>query len=455
MAAHSTDALTAFQWRPQPEAARLVGELTATLCEKCPPVRQLAERMRSETGTRLVDWIDHFMCPAGEELKRRLRETGFVAEEQGHAATWSHPHGLFPRVRLRDRARPGAAIKVDSVSDFVEAQGLKGRVEIEGGPHATPRRARVFEIDEGEWWAFERHGGADYQPHESTAERAAAVEQHRRAFRQRRRDFTDDAEGFAHAEQLTRDAVAALGAERASDLFFAAEREYWQSRNRAAQVQKARQDRLGLGWGNHDHHTYRSSREHFARLIALLERLGLVCRERFYAGSEAGWGAQVLEQPHSGVVVFADVDLAPGEVAQDFAHEPLTPQKELGTVGLWCRLHGEAALPAGMHHLEAQFDFQAAREQLRAEGIESMAPFTDFPYLKQCFTQGETWPVRPERIDALLAEGRITPEQAEKFRREGAIGSHLEILERNDGYKGFNQTGVSEIIRATDPRRAR
>jgi hypothetical protein len=29
----------------------------------------------------------------------------------------------------------------------------------------------------------------------------------------------------------------------------------------------------------------------------------------------------------------------------------------------------------------------------------------------------------------------------------------LEILERNDGYKGFNQTGINEIILETDPRR--
>ncbi len=44
-------------------------------------------------------------------------------------------------------------------------------------------------------------------------------------------------------------------------------------------------------------------------------------------------------------------------------------------------------------------------------------------------------------------------EQADRFRREGALGSHMEILERNDGYKGFNQTGISEIITRTDPRR--
>ncbi len=106
-----------------------------------------------------------------------------------------------------------------------------------------------------------------------------------------------------------------------------------------------------------------------------------------------------------------------------------------------------------MHHLECQFDFDAARTQLAAAGVESMAPFTDFPHLRQAFTKGEIWPVDPERIERLLKQRRITPEQSDRFRREGALGSHLEILERNDGYKGFNQTGISEIITRTDPRR--
>jgi hypothetical protein len=82
-----------------------------------------------------------------------------------------------------------------------------------------------------------------------------------------------------------------------------------------------------------------------------------------------------------------------------------------------------------------------------------MAPFTDFPFLKQAFTKGEVWPVQPRRVERLLSQGRISEEQAARFRREGALGSHLEILERNDGYKGFNQTGISEIITRTDPRR--
>jgi hypothetical protein len=73
--------------------------------------------------------------------------------------------------------------------------------------------------------------------------------------------------------------------------------------------------------------------------------------------------------------------------------------------------------------------------------------------LRQAFTEGEIWPVEERRIERLLSSGRISTEQADRFRREGAIGSHLEILERNDGYKGFNQTGISEIITRTDPRR--
>lgn len=63
------------------------------------------------------------------------------------------------------------------------------------------------------------------------------------------------------------------------------------------------------------------------------------------------------------------------------------------------------------------------------------------------------WPVAEERIEPLLIDGLISKDAAERFRREGALGSHLEILERNDGYKGFNQSGIDEIILKTDPRR--
>ncbi len=88
-----------------------------------------------------------------------------------------------------------------------------------------------------------------------------------------------------------------------------------------------------------------------------------------------------------------------------------------------------------------------------AAGVAVMKPFTNLPYLKQAFAQGERWPVDPARLEAALAASAITTDQAEQFRQSGALGSHLEILQRDEGYKGFNQAGLNEIIRATDPRR--
>ena len=190
-------------------------------------------------------------------------------------------------------------------------------------------------------------------------------------------------------------------------------------------------------------------------MIQFLLRLGFQKRERFYAGAEAGWGAQISEQPVAGIVVFADVDLLPEETEIDFSSARLAPAPRLGTVGLWTALHGESFLEAGLHHLEARFDFELLSRQLRGAGVETMKPFSDFAFLRQAFTEGERWPVRPERVEKLLQAGLVTREQSEKFLREGALGSHLENLQRRGGFKGFNQRSVSAIIAATDPRAAR
>ncbi len=106
-----------------------------------------------------------------------------------------------------------------------------------------------------------------------------------------------------------------------------------------------------------------------------------------------------------------------------------------------------------MHHLECQFDFDAARSQLGELGIRVMPPFTDLPYLKQAFTEGERWEVNQQRIESALEQKAITLDEAGHFRDSGAIGSHLEILQRDKGYKGFNKAGINEIIRETDPRK--
>ena len=82
-----------------------------------------------------------------------------------------------------------------------------------------------------------------------------------------------------------------------------------------------------------DARTLREGQEATLQLLArALEKLGFQRRERFYAGSQAGWGAQILEQPVEGIVVFADVDLMPEEVETDFSRQALPPATRVGTV---------------------------------------------------------------------------------------------------------------------------
>jgi hypothetical protein len=452
MTLQADNPLEAFQWKPQPEAYAFIRSSADAFLNRFPAAAALADRMQRETGTRFHDWIDTIVFPASDAIRTTLETVGYEPESE---RVFFHPGGVFPRIGLHGKPVTSVMLKVESVADFAAVWGVPSSA-FDGEPLGVLRLAKVASTADAELWVVERHGERGYVVPASDPAQAMRIERTRELLRTRRRDFAADAddEGFAYTSRIVDEAIDAVGVDVACDLFFAAEREYWQRRNRAAQVQKARQDRLGLGWANHDHHTYRCSREHFAKLIAIQEKLGLVARERFYAGREAGWGAQVMEQPVTGIITFNDVDLSPEELYQDFAHEPLPPRERLGTVGLWCALHGDSMLQAGMHHLEAQFDFEALRRQLEEEAaVKTMKPFTDFPHLRQAFTEGERWTVRPERIERLLAAGRITPDQAKQFRENGALGSHLENLERNDGFKGFNQTGVSEIIAATDPRK--
>jgi 4-hydroxyphenylpyruvate dioxygenase-like putative hemolysin len=160
-----------------------------------------------------------------------------------------------------------------------------------------------------------------------------------------------------------------------------------------------------------------------------------------------------MENSNAGLALFLDVDLAPEEVAVDFAEQGLAERDELGTVGLWCALHGDSILKAGMHHIAANAQFDRLKEDMSSYHIEFMSPFSDFSYLRQSFSKGEKWDMDPERVKRLLDSNRIDEGQADTFLRQGAIGSHLENIQRREGYKGFNQKNVSAIIKETDPRR--
>lgn len=446
----------AFDWPLCYDAERLLHRHVAAFLERNRFARRLAERMRDETGTEFFEWVDHLVL--GTEHEPALHAAGLVCEDveaPPGVTVWWHPRAMLPRVLVRHDGRGtaacGLAIRPERLADFVAAHDLDAGIE--GTPGARFRRALLHDDNGVRLYGVERQGYRGFVVREPTAEAVAKQVRAREWWRTRRRAFSRDEEGVRHAFERLDAVLALVDRDVACELFFAEERRFWEARNRAAQTQKRRQDRLGLGWGNHDHHTFRCSRAHFADLIAFLLRLGFAKRERYYAGAEAGWGAQISEQHATGIVVFADVDLMPGETEIDFSSHRLPPAPQLGTVGLWCALHGDSFLHAGMHHLEARFDFPRLRDQLAAAGVNTMKPFSDFEFLRQAFTEGEGWPVRPERVAALREQRLITAEQADGFLREGAIGSHLENLQRKGGFKGFNQKSVSAIIAATDPRK--
>lgn len=450
----SNEQLAAYDWKCYPETADFLNERIVAFSQQSPTLGKFANDLQAKTGTRLIDWVDHLELHWSDALEATLIRLGYEEVTGFNFKLFQHVAAHFPPIQSSSLSAERLFLLVESVVDFLATHQYALQLPIEGEIGAVVRHRLAFQENDFELHAIERHGVRLDSVESSFQTDLEDLLSHTEAFRLRKRDFSDEIAGFEHAESLIKIAIEDLGVDRTCDLFFAAERAYWQQRNGVARIQKDRQDTMGLGWANHDHHTYRSSRKHFQRLIAIFELLGFDLRERFYAGKEAGWGAQVLEHPTTGVVIFADVDLSPAEVSQDFAHEPLPELDELGTVGLWCRLHGEAFLQAGMHHLECLFDFDAARDQLASENeVKTMKPFTDLPHLKQAFTAGEIWAVGETRIASLLNEGLISAEQADRFRMEGAIGSHMEILQREEGFKGFNQMGINDIILETNPLR--
>jgi hypothetical protein len=455
-ATHPTSTDTSFDWPLAYQAESLVRDFISAFLRKNSAAETLAKEMSEKTGTDFLEWVDHFTL--APEHEGELRDAGFIEEpvraEVGQKVLY-HPRAMLPRVLLQSAGSLNSvpvklAIRPESVVDFVARHQLAEKIQ---GAFGDRLREIVISAEQGHTFtAIERLAYRDFVKSGNVPGFAVEVIAVRELWRSRKRDFPNDEEGVRHAFALQKKAIDRVGADVACELFFAEERVYWELKNRAGRIQKRRQDLLGLGWGNHDHHTFRSSRRFFADLVTFLQNFGFKKRERYYAGAEAGWGAQIQEHAVTGITVFADVDLMPEETEIDFSSQRLQDAPALRTVGLWCALHGDSFLQAGMHHLEARFEFENLRAQLADEGINTMNPFSNFDFLKQAFTQGERWQVNPKRVERLLESGLITKEQAAKFLEEGAVGSHLENLQRRGGFKGFNQKSVSVIIEATDPR---
>ncbi|OGJ57604.1 hypothetical protein A2635_01905 [Candidatus Peribacteria bacterium RIFCSPHIGHO2_01_FULL_51_9] len=456
-----SDAPKDFQWQQYPEADKVLREKVGEFLQEHLFAADLAKRMHEETGTDFFDWVDHMFIPSGQDiatmrnrnnLVRTLETQGFTHETALGQARLHHPHADFPIVCTTDSHTLRIGIGVESVEDFLQKHHLNA--PIFGNPF-NPLRCAFIPYGNMNLVIVERHNEKVEAPRideETIIEGYGLWDS-----REREPDPGQEHNYMQKTLDCAKELVQLVGG-RAADTVLDCERNYWMytKENTAGALMKDRLDALGLGWGKiRDHHTFRSSREHFATLVQIFLTLGFKKRERYYAGDAHGWGAQVMEHPETGDVLFLDVDLFPDEAQIDFSREPLHSRGQFNTVGRWCALHGESILNAGMHHLEAKFDFDKVRSILEKEKIQTMPPFSDFPYLRQAFTEGEQWYLDDVRLDHALRIGAINQETynhivANDF---SAIGSHLENLQRRNGYKGFNKKGVDAILAAVDPQR--
>lgn len=431
-------------WTSQPLAEATLQQLLRDRLASCPPAQAFSTSLLEGTGVRLRDILDHLTFD-DDFTAERIESAGWTMADD----VWRHDGGYFPEF-IRRPGPPTAWFRVESVDCFAHAHHPAHAIE--GTSHGPARSVLAFIGDGTRFGAFERAGysGFEIPTVDPSLVRVARI--HLQAFLARRRQFDTVEQGLDHTEALVDAAVGELGPHWACDLWLRAERAYWMSRCRSGRLQKERQDAIGVGWCNIDHHTYDGSRRHYRDTIRILEKLGYELREMLYAGELAGWGSQILEQPTLKSTIFADVDLAPDELAIDFAHEELPDLPQHKRAGILSVLHGESILEAGLNHVAGLYDHRALQAQLRAEGIETMMPFSDFPQLYQELTHGDWAAVDPERVDLLEAEGHIPPEEAEQIRVNGAIVAHLENIERNDGFKGFNRDGIDSVLRKLDPR---
>jgi hypothetical protein len=431
------------RWECQSEAQQAYAAILDVLLAGCPEAGTFAAALLDKAGIRLADIVDHLII-ADAAMLERLEANGWAAD----GSVLRNPTGLFPPAL--HGSHNAIMIRVEAIDIFAAVNPIAG--DITGAPFTPLRMAIAFQGPDSALGAVERNGGTGYKVGADDPDEIRQSRLCLQAFRARRRQFDTAAEGLDAVEQLVDTAVAAIGAHRACAFWLMAERDYWQRRCAAGRLQKGRQDAVGVGWANIDHHTYDSSRSHFRQTIRILEKLGYERREMLYAGELAGWGSQVLEQPVIGSTIFADVDLSPEELTIDFAREDLPELPKHRRAGLLSALLGESMLEAGLNHVAGLFDQQILRAQLDHHGVRMMAPFSAFPHLYQELTEGDWDAVDPARVDLLEQQGHISADEADKLRLEGSIVTHLENIERNEGYKGFNREGIDSVLRKLDPR---
>lgn len=388
-------------------AASHVQSALETVCSLLPEARAFSEEVRRGCALRLEDIVDTLIITGGIDhfLSSGWREVrpGLLRHSQ---------------MRIPDVARGaklGVVIRADDIEQLLDALGVEA--PIEGPPHAPVRRARIFSSPSAVLDAVER-GGEDVATTSFGPRKIRRAQLHQQIFRTRRRQFRSRDLGFAHAERLVDAAIADLGAAWAGDLFLRAEREYWERQCYPGAFVGRRLSQLGVGWANIDHIAYRTSREHFHRLIGVFGKLGFAAVELAQPSPDTGWGACRLESASLRRAIVIEVDLNADECSlESFPRNP-PPLRWHTPVGLWAALHGESILDGGIARVGALFD-PSIHELLVTAGLKVTAnacggAALDFPRA-----------ININRIDSLERGGYLSAAVAERFRLNGDIASTL------------------------------
>ena len=221
-------------WTTQPPAAVLVAQLLDDAVSRVPAAAALRARLLDHVGVRLIDILDHFRVDAA--TAQRFRDAGWIADG-ANSGVWRNPTGLFPAI-VED-VGVTVAFKVEYAHEFVLAQQISAAID--GALHAPFRRVRFAEGGDVRFEAIERRGSTGFEPDDPSRGVRRASRLHLQAFRSRRRAFDRVDQGYDYTNTLVAQAVSDVGKDWACWLWLRAEREYWELRNHAGRVQKARQ----------------------------------------------------------------------------------------------------------------------------------------------------------------------------------------------------------------------
>lgn len=404
------------------EAQASVRSIVAQAIERTPAAQTLAQSLLDRCAISIFDMIDHITLP----------DTGLV-ERLGWTylgGAWQAPHPLLPTVIASPS--PQIGLRVEALEEFLDAIG--SGAPIHGTPFGPCRTATFISENEISFCAVERVGWRSPEPATISARLIRRARIHQQIFRTRRRQFQNIERALTYTLRLAQAAAADIGPQWAGALFAKAEREYWQAKSALAALQHRRQREAGVGWCTNTSLAYASSRENLPILTLILETLGYRQRADLVRRNDTSdWAALPFKPPPGAPLILVNFDFGSHEIVEEVVRGSASPLTWLGRPGIWCALHGESILDAGLQGISAHYDDARAQRLMTNDIAQRDQPRAVKHPIHDHLTHCEHRAVSPGRTGALEREGYLPPLQTETYRLLGAGASFFAITPNSGG----------------------